>query len=161
LVAGIARALAASSEQVGDVLGDLARALDGLLGGGDGTLKPAEGGIVQLLAVFSDQLDGLAQEIGDVLGALLGGGAAPNPDGSPIVPPDAPIPVSPGSPGGSPGGGSFFSGASAGSGNAFVPLFGAVALLSLSLMRGGKPWWLRGERLKPKSALRLAIERPG
>jgi hypothetical protein len=151
LVAGIARALAASSEQVGDVLGDLARALDGLLGGGDGTLKPAEGGIVQLLAVFSDQLDGLAQEIG----------AAPNPDGSPIVPPDAPIPVSPGSPGGSPGGGSFFSGASAGSGNAFVPLFGAVALLSLSLMRGGKPWWLRGERLKPKSALRLAIERPG
>jgi hypothetical protein len=34
-------------------------------------------------------------------------------------------------------------------------------LLSFALMRGGKPWWLRGETLKPKSALRLAIERPG
>jgi hypothetical protein len=182
LVAGIARALAAYSEKAakvaeridtmveraGDVLGDLARALDGLLGG-DGTPTPADGGIVQLLAVFSEQVDGLVHGAGDVLGgfgqtlgALLGGDAAPNPGGSPAVPPDAPIPVFPVSPGGpSPDGGFFFSGASAGSGNAFVPLFGAIALLSLALMRGGKPWWLRGETLKPKSALRLAIERPG
>jgi hypothetical protein len=179
LVAGIARALDAYSEQAakvaeridtlveraGEVLGDLARALDGLLGD-DGTPKPADGGMVQLLAVFSEQVDGLVHEVGEVLGgfgqalgALLG--AAPNPGGSPIVPPDAPITVFPVSPGGSSPDGSLFSGASAGSGNAFVPLFGAIALLSLALMRGGKPWWLRGETLKPKSALRLAIERPG
>ncbi|HKH78146.1 MAG TPA: hypothetical protein VKA51_14400, partial [Rubrobacteraceae bacterium] len=173
LVTGVARALAAYSEQasklaeridslaerVGDVLGDLARALDRLLGD-DGAPNPADGGIVQLLAVFSEQVDGLVQGVGDVLGALLGGGAAPTPGGSPIVPPDAPIAIFPVSPGGASPDGSF-SGAAAGSGNAFVPLFGTSALLSLALMRGGKPWWLRGETLKPKSALRLAIERPG
>jgi hypothetical protein len=181
LVAGIARALDAYSEQAakvaeridtlveraGDVLGDLARALDGLLGG-DGTPKPADGGIVQLLAAVSERVDDLVHGVGDVLGGvgqalgtLLGGGAAPNPGGSPIVPPDAPISVFPNSPGGLSPDGSFFSGASAGSGNAFVPLFGTIALLSLALMQGGKPWWLRDEALKPKSALRLAIERPG
>jgi hypothetical protein len=181
LVAGIARALDTYSEQAakvaeridtlveraGDVLGDLARALDGLLGG-DGTPNPADGGIVQLLAVFSEQVDDLVHEVGDVLGgfgqalgALLGGGAATNPGGSPIVPPDAPIPVFPVSPGEPSPNGSFFLGASTGSGNTFVPLFGAIALLSLAFVRGGKPWWLRGETFKPKSALRLAIERPG
>jgi hypothetical protein len=149
------------------VLGDLARALDGLLGG-DGTPKPADGGIVQLLAAVSERVDDLVHGVGDVLGGvgqalgtLLGGGAAPNPGGSPIVPPDAPISVFPNSPGGLSPDGSFFSGASAGSGNAFVPLFGTIALLSLALMQGGKPWWLRDEAFKPKSALRLAIERPG
>jgi hypothetical protein len=181
LVAGIARALAAYSEKAakvaeridtmveraGDVLGDLARALDGLLGG-DGTPTPADGGIVQLLAALSERVDGLVHGVddalggfGQALGALLGGGVAPNPGDSPIIPPDAPIPVFSVSPGGASPAGSFFSGASAGSGNAFVPLFGAIALLALALMRGGKPWWLRGETLKPKSALRLAIERPG
>ncbi len=152
--------------QAGGVLGSLARALDGLLGG-DGTPKPADGGMVQLLAGFSERVGGLVHAVGDVLGglghalgALLGGGA-PNGGGGPIFPPDAPIPGFPGSPGGPSHENSIFSGASVGSGGASAPLFGAIALLSLALMRGGKPWWLRGEALKPKSALRLAIERPG
>jgi hypothetical protein len=177
LVAGIARALATYSKQAtalaeridnlaeraGNVLGDLAQALGALLGG-DGTPNPADGSIVQLLAVFSEQVDGLIHGVGDLaeaLGALLGGDGTPNPGGSPVVPPDTPIPVFPVSPGGASPDGSFFSGASAGSGNASAPLFGAITLLALALMRGGKPWWLRGETLKPKSALRLAIERPG
>jgi hypothetical protein len=178
LVAGIARALATYSEQAtdlaeridnlaeraGDALGGLAHALDALLGG-DGTPNPADGTMVQLLAVFSERVDGLIHGVGDLahaLGALLGGDGTPNPSGSPVVPPDAPIPVSPVSPGGSSLDGSFFSGASAGSsGNASAPLFGAIALLALALMRGGKPWWLRAETSKPQSALRLTIERPG
>jgi hypothetical protein len=135
LVAGVARALATYSEQAPD----LAERID------------------NLAERTGDALGGLAQ----ALGAPLGGDGTPNPGGGPVVPPDTPIPVFPGSPGGSSPDGSFFSGASAGSGNTFVPLFGAIALLALALMRGGKPWWLRGETLKPKSALRLAIERPG
>ena len=135
LVAGVARALATYSEQAPD----LAERID------------------NLAERTGDALGGLAQ----ALGAPLGGDGTPNPGGSLVVPPDTPIPVFPVSPGGSSPDGSFFSGASAGSGNAFVPLFGAIALLALALMRGGKPWWLRGETSKPKSALRLAIERPG
>jgi hypothetical protein len=135
LVAGVARALATYSEQAPD----LAERID------------------NLAERTGDALGGLAQ----ALGAPLGGDGTPNPGGGPVVPPDTPIPVFPVSPGGSSPDGSFFSGASAGSGNTFVPLFGAIALLALALMRGGKPWWLRGETSKPKSALRLAIERPG
>jgi hypothetical protein len=141
---------------------------------GSGTDPPASEPIDEptTLVTLAERIDNLAGRAGNVLGglaqalgALLGGDGTPNPGGSPVVPPDTPpdtpIPVFPASPGGSSPDGSFFSGASAGSGNAFVPLFGAIALLALALMRGGKPWWLRGETSKLKSALQLAIERPG
>jgi hypothetical protein len=92
-------------------------------------------------------------------------GGEPVAPAEPVAPPDAPLPaVPPLAPGGGSapvGYSSSFLGASGSSGDAFQLLFAILILFSVALLQGGKTSWHRREPLRPSSALRLAVERPG
>ena len=57
--------------------------------------------------------------------------------------------------------GSSSSGSSSSGGGSGFQLLGALALLSILLLGGGKHLWSAGEFIKPSSALLPIIERPG
>jgi hypothetical protein len=92
-------------------------------------------------------------------------GGEPVAPAEPVAPPAAPLPaVPPLAPGGGSapvGYASSFLGASGSSADAFQLMFAILILFSVALLQGGKPSWQRREPLRPSSALRLAVERPG
>ena len=158
-------------ERIGDVVANLAQTLAGalgaLLGGGDAP-DPINALMAQPLASYwnPEQIDGLAKRVGDASGNLArtaegrpGGGGSPHPARNPCTPPLAPVPVVP-------GGSALASyspslSASGSSTDHFHLLFFVLAPFSVALLQGGKPSWHRREPLRPHSALRLAVERPG
>jgi hypothetical protein len=159
-------------ERIGDAVANLAQTLAGalgaLLGGGDAP-DPINALLAQPLAPYwhSEQIDGLAERVGDASGNLArategmpGGGKSPHPAHNPFTPPPAPaFPVVP-------GGSALASyspslSASGSSTDHFQLLFFVLAPFSVALLQGGKPSWHRRESLRPHSALRLAVERPG
>jgi hypothetical protein len=158
-------------ERIGDAVANLAQTLAGalgaLLGGGD-VPDPINALMAQPLASYwnFEQIDGLAKRVGDASGDLAratdetpGGGGSPHPARNPFTPPLAPVPVVP-------GGSALASyspslSASGSSTDHFHLLFFVLAPFSVALLQGGKPSWHRREPLRPHSALRLAVERPG
>ncbi len=158
-------------ERIGDVVANLAQTLAGalgtLLGGGDAPDSINALMTQQLVPHWnSERIDGLAERAGDASGNLArategtpGGGGSPHPARNPFTPPLAPVPVVP-------GGSALASyspslSASGSSTDHFHLLFFVLAPFSVALLQGGKPSWHRREPLRPHSALRLAVERPG
>ena len=159
-------------ERIGDAVADLAQKLAGvlgalLLGGGDAP-DPINALMAQQLAPYwnSEQIDGLDERVGDASGnparatdGTPGGGGSPYPARNPFNPPLAPVPAVP-------SGSALASyspslSASGTSTDHFQLLFFVLAPFSVALLQGGKPSWHRREPLRPHSALRLAVERPG
>jgi len=138
--------------------------LNGLLGGTDDEVQhhsyygqPFAPAAVEGL---KDLAKGLAAGVMQLVNGLLGGtggeGQHTSHDGQPFAP-VAPTPAPPVAP---PASGTSLNGASGTSGSAFVVLLGVFALFTL-LLRSGKFSWPSHEFIKPASALRPAIERPG
>jgi hypothetical protein len=105
----------------------------------------------------------LAQATEDILRA--GGGSAhqtQTPLAPPVSPlpemPSLPVPIAPGGP--APASASYF-GASGSSSDASQLPFAVLVELSVALLQGGKHVCQQREPLRPRSALRLATERPG
>ena len=105
----------------------------------------------------------LAQATEDILRA--GGGSAhqtQTPLAPPVSPlpemPSLPVPIAPGGP--APASASYF-GASGSSSDALQLPFAVLVVLSVALLQGGKLVCQQREPLRPRSALRLATERPG
>lgn len=176
LTSAVARAFADPPEMVAGLLegfDKLAKALGGMFNGVDDSVA---GGILdQVLADPSGVAAGLAGRVGEVVGELasalsgllLGDGAPgsvygpsapPSIPTTPVAPPPPVVPVAPG------GASTFvpsFSGSSGSSDDA-PWLVHAVLAPSVVLLRGGKLLAnAYREPLKPGSALRLAVERPG
>jgi hypothetical protein len=157
-------------ERIGDVVANLAQTLAGALGavlGGGDAPDPINALMAQQLAPYwnPEQIDGPAERVGDASGNLArtaegrpGGGGSPHPARNPFTPPLAPAPVVP-------GGSALASysslSASGSSTDHFHLLFFVSAPFSVALLQGGKTSWHRREPLRPHSALRLAVERPG
>jgi hypothetical protein len=158
-------------EGVADVVGDLAQTVGALLGGllGEGGAPdPASNRVAQLAAFLYARTADMVERDAELMGRMVRtadealGGEVPNQAGEPIAPPVAPLPAVPVAPGGSaPVGYSFFLSASGSSADAFQPLFAVLVLFSIALLQGGKSSWQRRNPLRPSSALRLAVERPG
>ena len=156
-------------ERIGGAVANLAQTLAGalgtLLGGGDAP-ELINALVAQQLAPYwhSEQIDGLAERVGDASGNLARPtegtpGGSPHPAHNPFTPPPAPVPIVP-------GGSALASyspslSASGSSTDYFQLLFFVLAPFSVALLQGGKPSWHRREPLRPHSALRLAVERPG
>jgi hypothetical protein len=158
---------------IGDVVANLSQRLREafgvlLLGPGE-TPNPASNPMAQPLALhwYSERTTELTERVGDAVsnlaqatGGALSGGGSPDPTHKPFTPPVVPLlPAAPGGP--APASYSSFLGASGSSTDAFQLLFFVLFLLLAALLQGGKLSWHRGEPLKPHSALRLAVERPG
>jgi hypothetical protein len=152
-------------ERIGDMAANLAQTLAGALG----TPDPIDALVAQPLASYwhFERINGPAERVGDVAGNLAratdgtpGRGGSPHPAQKPLAPPVAPpVPVVP-------AGSALASyspslGASGSSTDAFQLLLFVLAPFSVALLQGGKPSWHRREPLRPHSALRLAVERPG
>ena len=179
LTSAVARAFADPPDMVAGLLegfDKLAKALGGMFNGVDDSVA---GGILdRVLADPSGVAAGLAGRVGEVVGELasalsgllLGDGAPGSVDGPsapssiptmPVAPPPPPPPVVPGAPGGASTFVLSFSGSSGSSDDA-PWLVLAVLAPSVVLLRGGKLLAnAYREPLKPGSALRLAVERPG
>jgi hypothetical protein len=158
-------------ERIGDAAANLAQTLAGALGallsGGDAP-DPINALMAQPLAPYwnSEQIDGLAERVGDASGHLAratdgtpGVGGSPHPARNPFNPPLAPAPVVP-------SGSALASyspslSASGSSTDHSQLLLFVLAPFLVALLQGGKPSWHRREPLRPHSALRLAVERPG
>jgi hypothetical protein len=104
-------------------------------------------------------------------GVLRAGGSTAHPADNPLTPPASPppnaplpempslpVPIAPGGP--APASASYF-GASGSSSDASQLPFAVLVVLSVALLRGGKLVCQQREPLRPRSALRLATERPG
>jgi hypothetical protein len=156
-------------ERIGDVMANLAHDLAQTLAGALGTPDPIDALLAQPLASYwhFERINGPAERVGDVAGNLaratdgtFGRGGSPHPAQKPLAPPVAPpVPVVP-------AGSALASyspslGASGSSTDAFQLLLFVLAPFSVALLQGGKPSWHRREPLRPHSALRLAVERPG
>ncbi len=180
---------AALVERVSDLARELTRMVGGVLSvllNGHAAPNPDHNGVARLLAFYSGQTTGLieqanvlvgelAQAVGELaqaVGGLLGREGAPNPINEPISSPAAPTPaaptpaapapVAPAFPGGSsPLTGSSLSNSLTSSGYDFGLSFCVLASFTIVLLQGGKFSWARRQPLKPNSALRLAVERPG
>jgi hypothetical protein len=109
---------------------------------------------------LKDLAKGLATGVMQLLNGLLGGPGGEGQHNSHDGQPFAPISPTPAPPGAPPAPGTSLNGASGTSGSAFVVLLGVFALFTL-LLRSGKFSWPSHEFIKPASALRPAIERPG
>jgi hypothetical protein len=125
----------------GELVGQMAQAADEALGGGG----------------LTNQLQQQAKASGEPVA----------PSDEPVAPPAAPIPavppLAPGGGGSAPVGysSSFLSASGSSASDAFQLLFAILVVFSVALLQGGKLSWLRREPLRPSSALRLAVERPG
>jgi hypothetical protein len=156
LVSGLPGADAASAPAALKVLAaGLLQLVDGILGG------EGEAPSLTIAPHVRAALESVAGELTRLLEGLLGGTSSPVPvENTPNAPaaPPAPSPVIPGAPSYA---GTSFGGASGSSGGAFfVLLLGVSAMFSL-LLRDGKFSWPSRELLKPSSALRPSLERPG
>jgi hypothetical protein len=155
-------------ERVANVVGgNLTQALGALLGGG-GAPDPADSRVAQPVAFLPyERTPGLFERVSELVGRMVQtadgalGGGLPKQTGEPGAPPVAPLPVVPVAPGGPAPVGSAFFGAAGSSADAFQLLFAILVLFSVALLQGGKPSWRCREPLRPSSALRLAVERPG
>ncbi|MGI8909978.1 MAG: hypothetical protein ACR2JR_05400 [Rubrobacteraceae bacterium] len=173
-VAKAAQAIVESSEKAAakiiERVGDLVRALGNLLGGAmpDST----DGGIGRAIALSSQRVAELAERIGDIvgnvaqaLGDLFGGVAqspTEGPSAPPYAPPAVPTPALPISPGGSSPTSNLSFGSSISSDGASAPLLLATLILfSATAFQVGRLSWPHREPLRLRSALRLAVERPG
>lgn len=155
-------------ERVGDAAkSELAQPLGALLGGGGAAPAPASNPMTQPLG-FSSYYERIPESIErttDAVGAaLLDSGGAPHQSANkPVAPPVGPPPPVPGPPV-APAPASYpsssFLGASGSSADDFQLLFAILLLFSIALLQGGKVSYRR-EPLRPRSALRLAAERPG
>jgi hypothetical protein len=154
---------------VADAVGGVARALSDALGsllGGGAAPAPASNPMTQPLGFssYSERITEFIERTTDAVGgALLGSGEAPlQPANKPGVPPVSPPPAVPGGAPAAPAPASYssFLGASDSSADAFQLLFAILLLFSIALLQGGKVSYRR-EPLRPRSALRLAAERPG
>jgi hypothetical protein len=136
---------------------EMMQLVNSLISGIDGEGQPFAPAALEELKELAK---GLAAAVIQLVNSLLGGpggeGQHNSHDGQPF-PPVAPAPAPPVAP---PASGASFNAASGASGNAFVVLLGVFALFTL-LLRGGKFSWPSHEFIKPPSALRPAIERPG
>jgi hypothetical protein len=173
-------------ERVAGVVGNLAQTVGEALGaplalgGGEPPDLATNNPLAQPVAFLYERTTELFRGGGELVGqvvraaqeALSGGlanqqqtGGEPVAPGEPSTPPAAPLPaVPPLAPGGGSapvGYASSFLGASGSSSGAFELLFAVLILFSVTLLQGGKLSWLRREPLRPSSALRLAVERPG
>jgi hypothetical protein len=158
-------------ETVADVASRLVRALGHALGallGGGAAPAPASNHMTQPLGFssYSERVTEFIERTTDAVGgALLGSGEAPhqlaNKPGTPPLSPPPAVPSPSGAPGApAPASYSSFIGASGSSADAFPPLFAILLLFSMALLQGDKLLYRR-EPLRPRSALRLAVERPG
>jgi hypothetical protein len=167
-------------ETVADVASRLVRALGHALGallGGGAAPAPASNLMTQPLDMtqplgfssYSERvtifIERTTDAVGGLVGALLGSGEAPhqsaNKPGTPPLSSPPAVPGPPGAPGApAPASYSSFIGASGSSADAFQLLFAILLLFSIALLQGGKLLYRR-EPLRPRSALRLAVERPG
>jgi hypothetical protein len=99
-------------------------------------------------------------------GVLRAGGGTAHQTQTPLAPPvsplpempSLPVPIAPGGP--APASASYF-GASGSSSDALQLPFAVLVVLSVALLQGGKLVCQQREPLRPRSALRLATERPG
>ena len=136
------------------LLGVLAHGLDALL---DSYPKL----VTDMVGKATDLVGRLAHTVGELLSGLFGGGAN-GPVDDPSGPTNIPVPASPTPvPVGSSTAGGALSSVLGSSGSASGLLLAVLILFSSALFQGGKLSWHRREPLKPRSALRLAIERPG
>jgi hypothetical protein len=165
-------------EQVGAVAATLARglgeALGALLGGGDlvGDLAAqplaALHGWTERTSELLEWAGAAASNVAQATSGSLGADAdgAPRqtdkPLPAPVVPlPVAPLPVAPVAPGGPAGNVSSFLSASGSPADPLQLPLAVLVAFSIALLQGGKYVCHRREPLRPHSALRLAVERPG
>jgi hypothetical protein len=109
---------------------------------------------------LKDVAKGLADGVVQLVNSLLGGPGNEGQHNSHDEQPFAPVAPTPAPPGAPPASGTSLNGASGTSGSALLMLLGVIALFTL-LLRSGKFSWPPHEFIKPASALRPAIERPG
>jgi hypothetical protein len=124
----------------------------------DTLLSPNVGLLTNLLNYTNEQTSGLLQWLSGVLGGLLDGGNAPSPVKTPFTPTPVAPPPTP-TPAVSSSTSNFLSGSKP-SDQAYLMLFGVLALLSIPIIEGMFSLHYR-ELLKPSSLPPLAIERPG
>jgi len=126
------------------------------------------------LAFYSERATSLIEranelvgELAQAVGGLLDREGTPNPVNEPVSAPSVPVPAAPAPtapafPGGtSPLTGPSLSNSLTSSGYDFGLSFCVLASFTIVLLQGGKFSWARRQPLKPNSALRLAVERPG
>jgi len=171
-------------EDVGNVVANIAQALDDALGallpGGSDAPDPASNLLAPPLAFYGlperatkwfeqagTEMTNLARAPGGVLRADAGHNpidkpSAPPPPAPPVSPPPGvpppPVPVAPGGP--APASSSYFGASGSSAGTLELP-FAILVLLSGALLQGGKRVCQRREPPRPHSALRLVGERPG